>query len=360
MENTLQKEVRRDGLKLLSDYRGAIMGFAALWIFIFHEWQPIFGGVGTLGWTEGFIKRIGFVGVDIFLMLSGMGLTYAIGKGSILNFYYRRIRRIYLPFLAVGICYLLQNTWDVNTFWGNITGWNFYDKSMYSFLWFVPAILTFYIIFPLYYKLFTSHKQPLFCLLGALAIWLLLSIQLRNTLRYDLYGFTNRIPIFLIGIWFGWRSQNQKTVFSMGTWVMLLLVFGLGLYLAYETNYLGYYLLVPTGNCCLPNMLMAVSLPFLLAKGLDLLHGKWVRWIGVGLGKFLGFFGLFSLEFYCIQEALGYRLIPWLYGQGYRPLLVNLGMFLTTALAAFVMYLLFDYFWKLLEMPWKRRSATGK
>ncbi len=346
----------QDGLHLLSKYRGAIMGFAALWIFVFHEWQLTLGGVGSLGWTEGFLKRIGFAGVDIFLMLSGMGLTYAIGKGRLVGFYYRRLRRLYLPFLAVGLCYLLRGKWDGATFWGNITGYNFYDKSMYSFLWFVPAILTLYIAFPLYYKFFTAHKQPLQCLLGSLAVWLLLSILLRNTLRYDLYGFTNRIPVFLVGIYLGWRSQQKRPAFTRGTWGMLLSVLCLGFYLAYETNYRGYYLLVPISNCCVPNLMIALSLPLLLAKLLDILHGKLVRWLGIGLNKGLSFFGMFSLELYCIQEALGYELIPWLYGKGCTPILVNLGMLAVTTAAAYVMYLLFDNLWKLIELPWKKKK----
>ncbi len=356
MEITHCTAPEQDGLQLLSKYRGAVMGFAALWIFVFHEWQLTLGGVGTLGWIEVFLKRIGFAGVDIFLLLSGMGLTYAIGKGSLISFYYRRLRRLYLPFLAVGLCYLLLGKWNSTTFWGNITGFNFYDKNMYSFLWFVPAILTLYIAFPLYYKFFTAHRQPLYCLLGALALWLLLSIQLRNTLRYDLYGFTNRIPVFLVGIYLGWRSRQKRPAFTPATWGMLLIVLILGIYLAYETNYKGYYLLVPISNCCLPNLLIAVSFPLLMAKLLDILHKKPVRWIGIGLCKVLGFFGMFSLELYCIQEALGYELIPWLYGKGCTPLVVNLGMLIATTAFAYIQYLLFDGFWKLVELPWKRKK----
>lgn len=33
---------RVHGLDLISKYRGAIMGFAALWILFFHEWVTLF------------------------------------------------------------------------------------------------------------------------------------------------------------------------------------------------------------------------------------------------------------------------------------------------------------------------------
>ena len=89
---------RVHGLDLISKYRGAIMGFAALWILFFHEWVTLFVNNQVGVNIEGYLKRIGFCGVDIFLLLSGIGLTFAIRKGNVLTFYYRRIKRILLPF----------------------------------------------------------------------------------------------------------------------------------------------------------------------------------------------------------------------------------------------------------------------
>ena len=69
------------------------MGFAALWILFFHEWVTLFVNNQVGVNIEGYLKRIGFCGVDIFLLLSGIGLTFAIRKGNVLTFYYRRIKR---------------------------------------------------------------------------------------------------------------------------------------------------------------------------------------------------------------------------------------------------------------------------
>ncbi len=64
----------------LSKYRGAIMGFAALWIFIFHEYT-VLSPVGTpLYGAAKFIKGIGFAGVDIFFFLSGYGLSFSLSS----------------------------------------------------------------------------------------------------------------------------------------------------------------------------------------------------------------------------------------------------------------------------------------
>ena len=69
-------------LALINRYRSPIMGFAALWIVFFHFWQPLFadGAPAALFYAENVIKRLGFEGVDMFFLLSGMGLTYSIGN----------------------------------------------------------------------------------------------------------------------------------------------------------------------------------------------------------------------------------------------------------------------------------------
>lgn len=198
------------------------MGFAALWILFFHEWVTLFVNNQVGVNIEGYLKRIGFCGVDIFLLLSGIGLTFAIRKGNVLTFYYRRIKRILLPFLVMAIIRCALEKWPIIEFWKNISGINFYTKSIYSFLWFVPAILTLYLFFPWYYKLFTKTKKPVLFFLCSLEVWLVFSLFVRETMRGDLYGFTNRIPVFLAGVLLGWLTQQKKTTFTNGSHLELL------------------------------------------------------------------------------------------------------------------------------------------
>ena len=86
------------GFDLISKYRSAIMGFAALWILFFHVCGTVITAEHPIAaWIEARIKRFGYGGVDIFFLLSGMGLTYAISKSKLYVFYYRRFKRIILP-----------------------------------------------------------------------------------------------------------------------------------------------------------------------------------------------------------------------------------------------------------------------
>ena len=103
MNNTSsQNEIdSRNGFLLVSKYRNAIMGIAALWVLFFHAWIPVMpastaGHFNLFGFIERYLKAIGYCGVDIFLLVSGLGLTFAIKKGSLLRFYYHFF--VYLPY----------------------------------------------------------------------------------------------------------------------------------------------------------------------------------------------------------------------------------------------------------------------
>lgn len=369
MNNTssLQSSVKhKSGLDVLTKYRGAVMGISALWILFFHEWQLLSTEPGKLADFENYIKRIGFCGVDIFLFLSGIGLVFAIGKKSILSFYYRRLKRVYLPFLIVGIIRAVTEKWTSEGFRDNVLCISFYKTNMYSFLWFVPAILTLYLLFPLYYKIFSKSSNKLMFTAAMFVIWMALSLFFRDKLRPDLYGFTNRIPVFLFGIYAGHLTKTHKEPFTKTAWFALAAVMISGLYFAYLANFKGISFIVPTSNCSLPNLLIAISFPFVTAKLLDFLCNiPKAGIIGKGLVKILSFFGLFSLELYCVQEWLSGKLLAEIGDQ--TPMMKNIAIFALCTIAGFILYLAVKYFWiiaefiaKLLKALIKKKSVTNK
>lgn len=292
----------KGGFHLISTYRGAIMGIAAVLILIFHEWEYLFENVSGVGFVEEFIRRNGFYGVDIFLLLSGMGLVYAIEKESVGVFYRKRFLRLLVPYLFIGIIRFLIEKWPITVFLTHISGYDFYAVDMYSFLWFVPAIATLYLLFPLYCMLMKKSGNACAFTGAVIIVWLFASICLSDVLRIDLYGFTNRIPIFVIGVLIGWTQKRQDDNFAGIHWVMLGLMFVLGLYLAYLTGYRDMPLLVPVQDVFLPGVLIAFSGSLLLGKIFDLLSKGGV---GRAVVKVFAFIGTFSLELYCVQEWLG-------------------------------------------------------
>lgn len=363
-ENMKTEEITADkskfGLELISKYRGAIMGISALWILFFHLWQKQFIEPGKLNDIETYVQRIGFCGVDIFLFLSGIGLVFAIGKSNILSFYYRRLKRVFLPFFIVGLIRFITEKWSPDIFWKNVLCINFYQSNMYSFLWFVPAIITLYLLFPLYYKLFSKSSNKLVFTAAMFVLWAGASVYFRATLREDLYGFTNRIPVFIFGIYAGWLTKNKKVEFTKTTWFMLIVVLITGLYYAYMANIIGWTFIVPVSNCSFPNMLIAISFPFIIAKLFDLLCNiKKIGIIGKVINRFFGFFGMFSLEIYCVQEWLGGHVLNRMVDK--TPMQKNLMIFVVSTVAGLILYLIVKYFWILIEFIVKKiRSAVKK
>ena len=108
--------------QLISRHRSELMGLAMLWVVLFHCFH--------LEITQPqlkFFKEIGFCGVDIFILLSGMGQYVSLTKAKSLREYYsRRLLRI-LPayWLVVGaygvVLRLLERTsltmiaWNLST-----------------------------------------------------------------------------------------------------------------------------------------------------------------------------------------------------------------------------------------------------
>ena len=354
----------KNGYELLTKYRSAVMGVATLFIFYFHAWTPLTlepqeSRVFIISFIEHFCKLTGFLGVDIFFLLSGIGLTFAIKKQSIPKFYYRRIRRIILPFVSIGIIRGLTQNWGWAKIIGNITGFNFYAKDVNSFLWFVPAIITLYLFFPLYYKFFSKSKNKILFTANVIIVWLLITLLVKDTMRLDLFGFTNRIPVFVIGILFGYLIQNHKEiVFSINSYICLFLMLILGLYLAYLTNYKDFELIVPISNCFLPTLLLAISFTFLIAKLLDLINTRHPK-TGKIIIKVLDFFGILSLEFYCVQSWF-VDIIALLLEDGWSIILVNISIFLLVTSIAWVSSVLFKCFWELVDRLFKKTGTSDK
>lgn len=302
-ENTkeLMNIKNKNEMQLLSKYRIQIMGFAALWILFFHVWRPIFWEHNFLFQIEKFIKIIGYYGVDIFFFLSGIGLTYSIKNNNIWKFYYKRIKRVMLPFLIVAIILKIYNNWSVVEFIKRVSFYYFYTKSIYRLLWFIPAIVTLYAIFPLYYKVFqkVSHKTIFTSAIVIIITFILVAFN--KYIRLDLYGFINRIPVFIVGILLGWKEQNEDITYDKSRYITYIIMLLFGLVMSYFIKMEGWYFLNGKFDLFLPNAFVAISISFLIPKLLDNISNFK---IGKLIINGLSYIGIMSLEIYCVQECI--------------------------------------------------------
>lgn len=79
--------------KYIAENRQTLMGYAILMVIIYHYGCWVYNLFGEF--------NIGFVGVDIFMFVSGWGLVYSYNKSkNIKEFYIKRSKRI-LPIFFI-------------------------------------------------------------------------------------------------------------------------------------------------------------------------------------------------------------------------------------------------------------------
>lgn len=244
------------------------------------------------GWS--FFNRltaIGYGGVDIFFFLSGFGLFYSsLKKTSAIQFYKKRILRILPAYLLVmlikDLCaHTLSFSFFLEAstlgFWLPWLHWPY-------FAWFIPSIMMFYLVFPLFIKFF--HRHPIYATLAGILLGCLLSTIYTYTFTFvypkaynALMLFTSRIPIFCIGVFLGYLTSNKsKEILAKRIMIVSIPLFAIGFFTLnvlmdhydyvtlrnYGLLYYPFILIVP-GFCILAGWIMSLQwLPDFIRKAL--------------------------------------------------------------------------------------------
>ncbi len=182
----------------ISLHRPVLYGFAALMILYCHmNFERPAGAIfAPLRW----LRSSGACGVDLFVLLTGMGLYRSMGHSSVGRFYVRRLVRILPASIIVMFIYHGLSGSGLRTLieacllfpvWFGGPG-----------MWFVPFILTVYLAYPWIYRLQRSDRAPRHALWWLFAASLAFSAftcycvpGLRTYLRFAI----DRVPIFLLG-----------------------------------------------------------------------------------------------------------------------------------------------------------------
>lgn len=203
--------------KKISDTRHILLGIATLIVIIFHSQTLRIDKLFNSTLIQNilfFVRDIGNVGVDIFLILSGLGLYYSFVKNeNILEFYKRRYTRILPPVLIVtiiitaltkgnGFGYYLRNITMTALFTG--------EKVDY---WYFGLIIYLYLLYPIFHKVIKKYDYK-----GMLFI-VILSLLVNHFIRiFNVNLYSNieiaitRIPVFIVGIYIGKLSYENKHI----------------------------------------------------------------------------------------------------------------------------------------------------
>lgn len=183
-------------IKDISTYRSELMGCAILWIMMLHF---TFTQIKPLG----FISQYGFAGVEIFMLVSGLGLFFSLDKeSSILTFYRRRLLRIFPTYYLLGILasIILFNDSFMDYLYRYSTI-GFWTKNLY-WEWYVPSIVALYLVAPSLKKMIDKRQMRLIICLAIviLAISYIVVAKEIASPKDSHFFLLYRIPTFMLGM----------------------------------------------------------------------------------------------------------------------------------------------------------------
>lgn len=219
-------------IRTFTKYRNELMGGAILWIFLFH--------CGDIGYpVYDTFRKYGWIGVDVFIFLSAIGLCYSLNKnGDTKIFYIRRALRIFPTWWTILLCVHILGIFcnlflprlpfhvphsipQILCWYSGVGYWlsDFLtDAKCYCYEWYIPSLILFYIVAPWFYR------QKTKVLIVALILTLILSCYLSN--YHILHGLRlsyQRVPVFIMGFLY-YRmittNWNKSSLVILLSWII--------------------------------------------------------------------------------------------------------------------------------------------
>lgn len=205
------------------DISNYLKGIGILVIVLHHMSQKIIPP-GLLRPYQDF----GYLGVSIFILLSGYGLMSSFLKtGSLNGFFSKRIARVYIPFLIInGLFLTFSNGFNDNWEWApKLFGFELLDGSY----WFVIFILYAYLCFYISLKINSILFAPAVVLLSVIVYWIFCYNQ-----GVGKWWYTTAL-CFPLGVFFASR-KNVCLIYLRKKTSIISLVVGLCLFTAIATS----------------------------------------------------------------------------------------------------------------------------
>lgn len=181
-------------LGYISKHRQFLYGFAALWIMFFHFYTriPLMGILTPISHIQG----AGACGVEIFLILSGMGLYHSMKKtSSVGQFYKKRFARVFLPAMIVMAVFNTLVDESFVAYFASVTFFGYWLGA--NVIWYIPFILAMYLVYPLLFRIQTKRPAVMYLLL--ILSFVLSFVAETMVLDVNLLRGISRIPVFILG-----------------------------------------------------------------------------------------------------------------------------------------------------------------
>lgn len=226
-------------LEIINNYRNELMGIATILVFLDHSKKFEWIGKGVIIRSLQTLFRQGGIGVDIFLILSGIGLYMSLSRNdNIKEFYKRRFFRIIPTYLSIALIYYLWEWWyqkeSILVFFSKISTISYWINGDGRF-WYISYIIIFYLLYPLVYKhILPSKKKTIGIFLVTFLVQLAVLIVNLDAYRNCQLALS-RMPITILGCALGKMVYEDREfkirlpLYSLAVFAMMWVVRMLGI-----------------------------------------------------------------------------------------------------------------------------------
>ena len=240
----------------VSEHRAFLMALAIVIIVIYHFkcW------VNGFPWYIGMVLQFGYIGVDLFFFLSGLGLGFSYEKNDLWRFYQNRARRVFPSYFLYGnILALFMTSCGVEVSVGQML----YMFSLLEYIfdglgtdWYVSSIIILYILFPIIYFFVKKFKEWLLFLLVPVVFFL----SIKGDLQWTHLAMVQRLPMFIFGVWCAInRNDSKRTIRAFVLFVVFLFLLS-----GYAVSVWGIKIFISKNGCGLGFFFTDLLIPLFL------------------------------------------------------------------------------------------------
>ena len=266
-----------------------IMGLAALLIVLFHLF-PASRSNDVLSSVVRYIVMTGYIGVDIFFFMTGY-MAHFSNTDNYFQYIKRKFLNIYPIFIFSCILFVIMGKLSIKKVLYTVLGADLFLSGGGSFLWFIPAIMIFYLLVPFYKKLIKKFGSAQTFVISVI-VWAALVFALEKILvNHSVNIFLCRIPIILLGTMLAVYEEKWKQAYKLIAGVFLIVI---GVFLTWKFGYM------IKADFFVSDIFYVIAIPNIIGIILlaDAIFGKVKTYVFEGLGKI-------SLELYCLQMVFG-------------------------------------------------------
>lgn len=193
----------------------------------------LLGHVGQYAGVNGIEYPAG-VGVSLFLILSGYGITLSVHKNGMDRFWRKRFSRVFVPYILAEVVFMILRAKYISI--EDVILDFALLKPLHPFGWYLHFILICYILFYIVWKIGKTDKQKVILLTGLFAVWFLLKSLVFIDEPFFLEA--RQMLAFPIGVAVGLRQLEKRQCDSKNGISLALIVGSTFLYTLLHLPYL--------------------------------------------------------------------------------------------------------------------------